>query len=77
MWYVRDLSTIDILNLIAGYLSELLARLLQMHRCVSVVLLLLIYTKVVKGTLWIGGWNVLFLDRLQGLVTNLASTVLG
>ena len=64
MWYVRDLTTIDILNLIAGYLSELLAWLFQMHRCVSVVLLLLIYTKVVKGTLWIGGWNVLFLDRL-------------
>ena len=64
MWYVRDLTTIDILNLIAGYLSELLARLLQMHRYVSVVLLLLIYTKVVKGTLWIGGWNILFLDRL-------------
>lgn len=64
MWYVRDLTTIDILNLIAWYLSELLAWLLQMHRCVSVVLLLLIYTKVVKGTLWIGGWNVLFLDRL-------------
>ena len=64
MWYVRDLTTIDILNLIAGYLSELLPRLLQMHRCVSVVLLLLIYPKVVKGTLWIGGWNVLFLDRL-------------
>jgi hypothetical protein len=74
---VRDLPAFDILNLITRHLLELLTRLPQLDRCVSIVMLGLIHTKAVESTVWIRGRIVLFLDRLKGLASILTSSMLG